>query len=1059
MKNFLIYRSSAGSGKTYTLVKEYLKIALNNTADYRHTLAVTFTNKAAEEMKSRIISGLVTLSEGKNPLLEKTLKDEGVKGDIKTNSRTVLSSILHDYSNFSVSTIDSFFQMVIRSFAKELKLHLGYRVELETAAVLDKVVDEVFSGIGEDEKLTKYLENFTFQNIDDDKGWHVERNIKDLAGEIFKERYWQKKREAENDILDNRDNIQGYINLLYAIKNDFEKKLIAAACEALELIKRSGLEIDDFVNKAKGVAGYFRKMSLKETYSDITKIEPYAVCLKIINENAAWYSQTSKKKAQIDKAVNDGLGRLLEDMLTYHEMNRKKYITVRVLIKTIYTIGIFSDITEKVKNYRDENHVLLISDANNLLKEVINGDSSPFIYEKIGTYYKNFLLDEFQDTSTFQWQNLLPLILNSLGEQNFSMVVGDVKQSIYRWRNGNMMLLLRDIESDLSGFKESIEARNLDTNYRSRSNIIEFNNRLFESASENMASGAETGDADIIRQAYRETKQGSKPGSEGGYVKIEFIPYDKESEFKPAQLAGKKTIETVTRLTEEGIQQGDILILVRNNNEIRTIAMLLSLAGFKAVSDESLLLINSPKVKLILSMFSYITDRKNKLAKAELLYNYLKFVKGSSEEDDLIFRDHLFLDKIFNTEMPDELFSNKQDGKINLSLSRKNLYELTETLVSIFGLNLNPDLYLTRFLDVVHEYTSVYNNNIAGFLDWWDENSSKYSIVIPSQSDAIRVMTIHKAKGLESPVVIVPFANWDTEISGSRDLIWVSSDEKPFNASSSFLVKASSDLKESYFSDDYANEYILTKLDNLNLMYVAFTRAEERLYVISPQKGNNSKNINRLLNDLFFSDERLAQLKKSGNIFEFGAPGEIKKTGHAQGMQNIIPVQIVSTGENKKAVIKPLHGNIRFDKAESYNESVNKGLLLHKALSYIKTADDIHSAVEMLKLHGLITENFAKDIEAELVKIVNDKRITEWFKKDSEIRTEAEILAKEGIFRPDRIVMDGNDLTLIDYKTGKENKKHSEQMKKYSAVLNEAGYRITGAYLLYLDNLNIVKVL
>ena len=409
--------------------------------------------------------------------------------------------------------------------------------------------------------------------------------------------------------------------------------------------------------------------------------------------------------------------------------------------------------------------------------------------------------------------------------------------------------------------------------------------------------------------------------------------------------------------------------------------------------------------------------------------------------------------------MPAILFSNKLEGKLDISLNRKNLYELTESLISIFELNLNPDLYLTRFLDVIYEYTTIFNNDIAGFLDWWDENNSKYSIVIPAQDDAIRVMTIHKAKGLESPVVIVPFTNWDTEINGSRDLIWVSSDEKPFNASSSFLVKASGGLKESFFSDDYADEYIMTKLDNLNLLYVALTRAEDRLYVISPEKGNKSKNINRLLGELFSSDEWIAQLKKSDNIYESGVPGKIKVIKTETEIINIVPKQIISTAENSQAVIKSIHGNIRFDKAETYSKSVNKGLLLHKALSYIKTADDISSAVEMLNMQGLISDDYAKDIEIELTNIINDKRISALFKKGIEVKTEAEIISKEGVFRPDRVISNGKNLVLVDYKTGKEKKADSDQMKKYSSILKEAGYNITEANLLYLDKLNIVKVI
>jgi len=1049
LKNFHIYRSSAGSGKTYTLVKEYLKLVLNNIESVRHTLAITFTNKAADEMKSRIISSLIRLAENQDPNLLKQLKDEGVKFDIELTSRNALKYILHNYSYFSVSTIDSFFQKVIRAFAKELKLTIGYKIELDTNVVLDKVVDDVFRDIGDDEELTSYLVDFAYQNIDEEKGWHVDKNIKSLAGELFKERYWEKKLKTSYDIIDNRAKINEFTAKLKSFRYMFENKLIKDSVEALKIIASNGLEIEDFKSKRNSVAGYFNKMSKKETYSEAPNTVPYEIAKKIQGDNNGWYTKNSPKKTLIEKAVNEGLGRILEDMLIFHEMNFKKYVSVRILLKTIYTVGIFGDIIKKINEYRDLNRTLLISDSNILLRSVINEESSPFVYEKIGDYYKNFLIDEFQDTSTFQWQNILPLVLNSLSEQNYSLIVGDVKQSIYRWRNGNMMLLLRSLELDLSRFKEYIQIDNLTTNYRSKVNVIEFNNRLFELIPGLFAEIAETGDTSVITMAYENAKQENIEKYKGGYVKAEFIPYEKGSGQSANYKAGLRLVEIVKQLISDGVNPSDILILTRKKDELREVSLLLNSSGFPVISDESLLLINSPKVKLLVSIFRYLVNREDKFAKAEALYNFMILNNHIEQGYDNIFR------------MVNESFDSLVKSKIDIKeISNRSLYELTEYLIRTFGLNNKADLYLLRFLDVILEYSSKQSQELNSFIRWWDDMSVNYSIIVSGQSRAIRLMTIHKAKGLESTVVIVPYANWEINISGSRDHIWVSSDDEPFNESSSYLVKAGTDLKESYFASDYNNEFIMTNLDNLNLLYVALTRAKERLYLISPQKGISTKNINTILNSVFESDEWFKSIKTTDNVYEFGTGEKIKKSEEKK--QNITEQSVVSCDFRNRTVIKPFHEKLSISAAETYINSLNRGILLHKALSCINTIDDAESAILKVKSQGLLDENFEDDLRNEIRAILNDNNVSEWFKHGGNIKIEAEIITDDPdkpVIRPDRVLIDGKNIKLLDYKTGKEKDDDKKQLQEYTKILKHAGYDNVETYLYYLENKKIVRVI
>ena len=1085
MKNFLIYRSSAGSGKTYTLVKEYLKLVLKDPENVRHTLAITFTNKAADEMKSRIISSLIRLAENKDSRLLKQLKDEGVKCDIDSAARNVLNYILHNYTYFSVSTIDSFFQKVIRAFAKELKLTIGYSIELDTGVVLDKVVDDVFREIGDDEDITKYLVDFAYQNIDEDKGWHVDKNIKSLAGELFKERYWEKKlkvspilltprppllirRGGENaekssallpspfwrgaggeeltDIIDDRNRIHEFIVLLNKFRFIFENKLIKTACTALELISKHGLEIDDFKSKRTSVAGYFRKLSLKDTYTDTSNIAPYEICKKILEGENEWYIKGSPKRELIEQSISAGLGLHLEDMVSYYEANFKKYVSVRVLLKTIYTVGIFSDVINKLNDYRDDNRTILISDSNLLLRSVINEESSPFVYEKIGEHFKNFLIDEFQDTSTFQWQNILPLVKNSLSEQNFSLVVGDVKQSIYRWRNGNMKLLLKDIENDLGRFKENIHTDNLTTNYRSKANVIEFNNRLFGLIPGILAEIAESGDTSVITKAYKNVKQEFIKHNTGGYVKAEFIPYEKDPAvgLSSHEKAGLRLVEIIKELVSEGVNPLDILVLTRKKDELREASLLLNSSGFRVVSDESLLLINSPKVKFLFSILRYLINNEDRCSKAEALYNYMLI-----ENNQIIKYENIFssVNEIF-----DSLIRSKLNNK---EINNRSLYELVEYLMRTFGLNSKADLYILRFLDVILEYSSKLSQEINSFIQWWDENYGNYSIIVSGQTDAIRLMTIHKAKGLESPVVIIPYANWEINIS-SRDYFWVSSEEEPFNSSSAYLVKAGSDLKESYFSDDYNNEFIMTNLDNLNLLYVALTRAKDRLYVISPQKGSKVKNMNNILKSAFEMDGWFKGLKISENVYEFGIKEKIM---HSEEIKNQIETSSMITSDfRKRMVIKEAHSRTKYF-----------GIMLHKAFSHIKTKQDLEYAIFKISHECILLDVAVEDIKTNILKILDNTDCSKWFSEKLQIRNEFEfVIPKDFPMRDvkytttkriDRAIIEKDKIIIIDFKTGVENiKKHSNQISLYKEIIKQASNKKMEAYLLYTQSVKVVKV-
>ncbi len=1055
MNNFSIYRSSAGSGKTYTLVKEYLKLVLNDTESFKNVLAVTFTNKSAGEMKSRIIEALTKLSRGEAAELKEKLINEGVKGNIETSSAFVLKKILHKYSYFSVSTIDSFFHKVIRSFARELKLQLGYNIELDQQAVLDKITDKLLDDAGIDIELTGFLEDYIYYSIDDEKGWKIDLKIKELAREIFSERFMI--RHGSKDGKEGKTKLKEFISILFAIKNDFEGRMKHFSIEAGNLLDEYSLVIDDFPYKKSGFMNYLINNIVTG------KFEPGQRAREASIDINKWFGKTSKPA--VKPAAEAGLYNLLVSAVENYDTNFIKYNTASQLIKTIYITGIFKDLTDKLKKYRDDNNVLLISDINNLLLNVISGDSSPFVYEKIGSFYRNFLIDEFQDTSTFQWRNFFPLIENALSENNASLIVGDVKQSIYRWRNGNMKLLLEEVKNDLAGFNESIKEETLNTNYRSKKRIVEFNNSFFKTASEICTSEAPEIESAVIAKAFADAGQLPADKSDDGYINIKFYKNDPESDVTSREFSMAAMISNIKQLLLNGYRQKDIMVLVRNNSDAVEAAHSLIDARLKVVSSDSLLLTNSPKVRLLINIFKYIVDSNNVIARAEILYNYLKYIKNEDTGLNDIFSDHLVTDhstSLFKKCLPGEFFEKTEGIELSSKLSGLGLYDLAEELIMLFGLGDTADTYLIRFLDVLKKYSNENNSDVYGFINWWEDNKQDNTIIVPDEEDAVRVMTIHKAKGLQAPVVFIPFANWEFGLSANRNMIWVSSDKPPFDTLPAYFVKASSALQESYFAADYNEESALTYLDNLNLLYVAFTRAEEKLFIGVPQKGKESFHAGKLIYNTLTNSPVLAESFDTQNyVYENGSVNDnVKKTEKKSSYGSYRIGQIVSGNIVDKIIVKPEFENYIPENKIKLKELKNRGIIIHKALSSISnsTAVEIEKASQKLVLMGLITEEQRADLTEELLEIMAISKVKMWFDSENVMNERDIILTDGSIYRPDKVIIDNDKAVIVDYKSGVKKDEHIKQIQQYGQILGEMGFKEIEMNLFYLNDLEIETV-
>ncbi len=1061
----VIYKSSAGSGKTFTLVKEYLKIVLKNPHDYKHILAMTFTNKATEEMKSRIIDELGFLSAGEENDMFKSLIDDDdfpvkSKKKIFENARITLHNILHNYARFEVSTIDSFFTRIIRSCSRELNLPPTYSIDIDSGKALEQAIEGLYASLDDYPELQEWFRKFTDEEITENKGWSIDRKIKKLGNELFKEKFNKIRHEGEL-------NVKTLSRLIAGVKKsirEFENQLKEFSDETKSLIAQYGLVDGDF--KSSTIKFITERIPAKE-YDKIT-----ATFLKVVNNEGEWYTQKSKKKGEIDAVAAAGLNELARQIVDFIEINHPKYIADKAIISNIYSYGILSALVEELKKYRDEKNLLLISDTNSIIKEIMSDQAdAPFLMEKVGSIYKHIFIDEFQDTSDYQWGNLKALVINALSEGNRVLIVGDAKQSIYRWRGGNMKLLLEEIEKDLISFigpnKEEIKV--LENNFRSKTNIVNFNNSFFSLAKELLANSAELGKVELIEMAYNEINQIPQK-DEGGYVKIHFF----EKEGNSAQKANAEMLATLAEDLNNAIQKGykynDAMILVRNRADSFLIANYLSLKGIPFISQQSLLVANAPNIKLLISCLEYLNDITDSLLKTKLLFQYLDFTEQLEMIDlDKVFRDHETrvakdakdkkIESLFLKYMPFEISSNHN------AIVKKPIIEIVEDLTNVLKLNTDADVYLQRFQDKCIEIARMGHSNIPEFLDYWYEKQQDISIINSDGTNAVRVMTIHSAKGLEKPIVFLPFSNYSFRPK-SNSTLWIEDLEAPYEQFKILPIKTNLNLSKSLFKEDYLDEISETIIDSLNTAYVAFTRPKEQMYIYSHwhKDASDMKYLNKLIIQILSSSEFSfhENWNAENKIFELGT------NDHSSLKESI---------EKEEETIKYLENypseafgtkiNIK-DKAEHYFEllsdeiaaKIQTGNKLHAILEEVKSHSDLKGVLDNHHLDGRITENEKVEYAGLIEKLFETPEFKDWFSGDWETIPEQTIFNKGSDKRPDKILLKGKEAVVIDYKKEKEVSKYKKQIKEYGQLVKAIpnGPEEIKLYLVYIESGDIKEV-
>ena len=1054
-----IYSASAGSGKTFKLTEIYLTSLFRSRYSYRKILAVTFTNKATAEMKYRILDHLYIIASGKeSEYLPGLIRTSGKTEEaIRLEAREILFSILHDFSRFSVSTIDAFFQKVIRAFTREAGLHSGFNVELDHDLILSKAVDDMIASAGNDKKLKNWLTAYVMSNLDEEKSWNLKNGIKKLSEELFNEKF-KILSYTERSKLEDKEYLLNYIKKIKDLRYSFEETLLAGGKKCERFFFDFNLNDEMFFYKGTGVPGYIRNLSSGNIR------EPNRYVREIMQVTPKWCS--GKMTAELQAALGAGLEIALKEIISFYDANIENYNSAVAVLSDIYALGILSDVLNKIHSITSSENCFLLSDAGEFLKLITGQDQAPFIYEKTGTRYENFMIDEFQDTSIMQWDNFEPLIRNSLAEGSDNLVVGDVKQSIYRWRNSDWKIL--DNMQEKLVDNERFLSIPLKTNWRSRSNIIEFNNALFTEIPRQMDeefSGMSSGFS--FSRLFAEAVQDDPGRKKGGYVRLEFIDDDCIDDKKISKKWSDKVLERLPGIIEsfqdKGFNASDIGILVRDGRQgsdvIRTMINYSNTCppekkakyNYNIVSGDSLLLCSNDAVNFIIAVVSVLDNPDDLISRARMLRSYL-LSKGIADAGKVSLKREEFKNG-GNTNFPDGY------EKFLDSLKDLPVYEATEKIISFFGLGNYPwnVAYLNAFQDCVLNFTGNISHGFQPFLEWWDSAGKSRSVILPEGQDAARVLTIHKSKGLEFGIVILPFLSWNIDHKNTRQpFMWVNPNKPPFDEIGIVPVKYKSCLTETIFRDDYLNEKFSAYLDNINLLYVALTRAKDAIYGFVPENPSKDVRISEVLKNSITQNNPVLSVNydKEKSLYESGA---ISCCTGSKPENKSITSSVYQVIEDLKSVRLKLHGESYF--SGEATRRINYGKLMHEVFESIETAADIPATVRRFLIEGKVSEDEANELETKIAFLIAFPPVSEWFQQGNKIMTEAEILIPSGnTRRPDRIIFRDDKTIIVDFKFGEENPHYRHQILNYRKLLNEMGYQNVEGYLWYVDINQIVSV-
>ncbi len=1056
--SFVVYKSSAGSGKTFTIVKEYLSVVLREPTKYRRILAITFTNKAANEMKERVLlflRHLADIDENKDTatvrfLLPDLIEETGLTAKvISENANKVITLILHNYSDFAISTIDSFVHRIVRTFALDLRLPMNFEVELDASQMIEKVVDYLLSEVGRKPELTTILLDFILSKTEQDRSWNPEADIASFVYSVMDEEGMKHLKSLRTFDLKDFLAISKEIEKHYAIR---KKQLESEAAKVLESIAKQNLKPSDFYQARSGIYPYFERISK----GDFSKSEPNTYVLKAIFEDKWLKKGTSASVvASVDSIKHDIVA-------SFHRLQEvfKEFFLYKSLQKNIYPLAMVNEIEKILQDIRQQNNLIHISEFNKRITAIVLNEPVPFIYERLGELYHHYLIDEFQDTSVLQWLNLLPLVENSLSYNYKNLVVGDGKQAIYRWRGGDVeqfsklpLITNQDndplIEEREQSFRRSYHEKVLGMNYRSYKEIVMFNNDFFEYCKKLLP--------EHLQNVYDKGAQGYDEKKSGGLVELYFVENSREKEVVDAQtfVALKERIESCV---SDGFQYRDIAILCRSNSNASLIANYLLSENISVLSSESLLLKNSDKINFLMAFIQYLIDQSNQHAILVIL-NYLSKLGCVEGLDDYaVVKNLLVKEKEQNYYLLDYLKKHIKTFDFQGFLFWSP-YDLCESLISEFKLEESPDVYVQQFLDTVLDLTQKKSYTLSDLPEWWEKQGKNIPVVIPEGIDAVQVLTIHKSKGLEFPVVMYPYA-YEKSIRQTKSRMWVHLENANVSSLRSTIVDLDSNIKKTELSYIYDAEEQKSLLDRINLLYVALTRPTHRLYILS--KKPTAKSDGARIEDFLWAycSRSLPDRKDEKNKSFVWGSGQARREKDKEQKLAVVSLESSERSDWKKSLrIGFQHGQLWGDKG---GDSARKwGNLVHKLLSEFESKDDIERLLTEYLLNGTISDLEYSELFALFDRLMENKEISHFFDNKSIVKNEAEIITPDGdVYRPDRVLIHADDcVSVIDYKTGKPDDKHKDQVSSYALVLQNMGYRQVNKYLIYLDEeVTIVKV-
>lgn len=1035
---FSIYDAAAGSGKTFTLVKEYLKQILTSKSDdyFKHLLAITFTNKAVAEMKQRIVQALVGFS-NENSALEPLpmqiiiTEETGMSAaEIQKRSKRILKNLLHNYAAFSVETIDRFNHRIIRTFARDLKLATNFEVTLDTPQLLSEAVDLLLSKAGENKEITKVLLDFALEKTDDDKSWDISRDIANAAKLLYSENDSAhvavlKKKSLEDFLV--------FKKQLVRKKKELSSEIENLATQSLQLIEESGLQIDDF--SGKYLPKHFQNLSIGR-YD--------------INFNAKWQETMGEKPlypGRVSAAIGGIIDELTPTFISSFQQTKNlvfQLLLIENILKNITPLSVINLVNQEIETIKEDKNMLPISEFNSLINKEIKNQPAPFIYERLGEKYRHFFIDEFQDTSKLQWENLIPLVANALSQEldpnsGSLLLVGDAKQSIYRWRGG-LPEQFMDLYGDGNPFPREKEVLSLDTNYRSCAEVVDFNNQFFSFVSGYFAN-------DNHAKLYQSGNRQKLNAKNGGYIKLEFIEKQKKAE--KDQVYSNLVLETIRTLETQGFAASDICILTRKKADGIVLGSFLMEHGISVISSETLLLQSSPLVQILvfaLILSLYPNNEEARINLLDLLHEHLNI----SEEKHSFFKKFLK-----NSE--EKFTQNLKEYQLDFNLVKMrmvSLYEAFEYCIENLKLANSADAYLFGFMDLVYDFEQQPLADKISFLDHWETKKENASIPASEGANAVQLMTIHKAKGLEFPVVIFPFADINL-YDAKYDKLWY-----PLESGDVLFQEAQINYKSEIANYGELGELMYNEhrsqleLDNINLLYVTLTRAVEKLFVFSEMPKESKNGTPSSYNHLFMEFlKQKGMWNKEQVIYDFGVDS-VKISKEKKIVSQTEPVFISSN---------PVAHGLKVVTSEAIYEketeaAIFTGNLLHDTMEQIYGIVDAERVLDEMEQRAIVKDNEFAALKTTVNRIIHHPDLEKLFDGTDLIYNERDLITKGGlILRPDRVNINSeNEVVIIDYKTGSPRISHNDQLVAYGNALEEMGYQVSEKMLIYTNEDEIV---